>query len=67
MQIFAAIKQIIPQPRDARYSYRMGYDCGKHGPNETNCHFGIFGTKENTRAWERGKADAEAGRLLVAP
>jgi len=67
MQTFETIRHIIPQPRDERYAYRMGYDCGKNGPNETNCHFGIFGKKEHTRAWERGKADGEAGRPLAAP
>lgn len=43
-------------------AYRAGYDCGKNGVNTTNCHFGIFSTPENTKAWERGKADADAGR-----
>lgn len=41
-------------------SRRSGYDCGMNGANMTNCHFLIFSTPENTRAWECGKADAEA-------
>jgi hypothetical protein len=39
--------------------YEAGYDCGKNGANETNCHFSIFGSRENTKEWERGKRDAE--------
>lgn len=42
--------------------YMLGYDCGKNGPNEMNCHFSLFSTNELTREWERGKADAAAGR-----
>lgn len=43
-------------------AYILGYKCGLNGPNETNCHYSLFGTPELTQAWERGKADAEAGR-----
>jgi hypothetical protein len=41
--------------------YEAGYDCGKNGPNQTNCHFSIFSTPFNTRSWELGKRDAEQG------
>lgn len=59
------LRRLATAPRrDTDYAYRMGYDCGKNGANTTNCHFGIFSTPENTKAWERGKADADAG---VAP
>jgi hypothetical protein len=40
-------------------SYRLGYDCGLNGPNTTNSHFSIFAKKENTAAWEKGKAAGE--------
>lgn len=40
-------------------AYQHGYDCGIHGPNSINCNFGIFSSPENTKEWERGKADAE--------
>lgn len=43
------------------YAYRMGLHCARHGANATNCHFAIFATPENTRAWERGKRDGERG------
>lgn len=36
-------------------AYDYGYDCGKNGPNQENCHFRIFSSPENTKAWERGK------------
>lgn len=40
-------------------AYRFGFDCGKNGPNTTNCHFSIFAMVENTRAWERGCEDGK--------
>ena len=43
-----------------QYAEDMGYDCGKNGANTTNCHFGLFATRELTGAWERGKARASA-------
>ena len=47
---------------DEGHCYRLGYDCGKNGSDTTNCHFAAFATPAKTRAWEQGKADAEAGR-----
>lgn len=43
--------------RDADYAYEMGKDCAINGANETNCHFSIFSTPENTKAWEKGKRE----------
>lgn len=40
-------------------AYQAGLDCGKNGPNITNCDLALFATPEMTRAWERGKADGE--------
>lgn len=40
-------------------AYALGYSCGMNGANTTNCNFRAFSTPENTRAWERGKKDAE--------
>lgn len=47
-------------------AYKAGFDCGTNGPNEQNCHFTIFATRENTKEWERGKKDGEvaAERIL---
>lgn len=42
--------------------YRMGRDCAKNGPNETNCHFSLFSSHEKMKEWERGKRDEEKGR-----
>lgn len=40
-------------------AFEYGYDCEINGPNHrTNCHFSIFSSKENTRAWEKGKKAA---------
>jgi hypothetical protein len=51
------IKSLIPPKRNSNYAYKMGYDCAKNGANETNCHFPIFSSPENTKEWERGKRD----------
>jgi hypothetical protein len=50
------IEDLEPEKSEA---YLHGFDCGKNGPNTTNCHFSIFGTKEGTSQWEKGKADGE--------
>ena len=43
-------------------AYEMGLDCGRNGPNETNCHFKIFSEEIYTLAWDIGK---EKGMLEV--
>jgi hypothetical protein len=58
---------IYDEPRDwdapkvdpIQWAYAMGRDCALNGPNQTNCHFSLFATPEQTRAWEKGKAEAE--------
>ncbi len=55
------IVRLTPPKRDMEYAYEMGRDCGINGANETNCHFAIFSSPENTTAWERGKRDAGKG------
>ncbi len=45
-----------------RTPYDMGFDCGKYGPNARNCHFSLFSSLENTKEWERGKADGKRQR-----
>ena len=47
------------------YAYRMGFDCGRNGPNTENCHFLIFSTQQNTKEWERGKEDAGRPSMTV--
>lgn len=34
--------------------YKHGFDAGKHGSNEINCHFSIFSTVEKKNDWEKG-------------
>jgi hypothetical protein len=46
----AAAQREFPTP------YHAGRDCGLHGANMRNCHFGFFGSKESMQEWERGKA-----------
>ena len=53
------IKALIPPKRSEEYAYKMGKDCAKNGANTTNCHFSIFSSKENTKAWEKGKKDGK--------
>ena len=50
-------KLTIPEVKQTE-AYKLGYDCGVHGANTTNCHFSIFNSKANTREWEKGKAAA---------
>lgn len=42
---------------EASKEYLAGYDAGLNGPNEVNCHFGLFSTLERTKEWERGNKD----------
>ena len=37
----------------------MGLNCAKNGANTTNCHFSIFSSPENTKAWEQGEKDGK--------
>lgn len=54
---------ISTQPPPEREAFAAGYDSAINGANETNCHFTIFTTQDNTRAWERG---AEAAKQVKA-
>jgi len=38
--------------------FAMGYDCEMNGADEKNCHFSLFSSPENTKAWESGKEKA---------
>lgn len=59
MEIEKLIKNFIPSKRSKEYAYKMGLDCVKKGENTTNCHFSIFSSPENTRAWEKGVKDGK--------
>jgi len=37
------------------HAYEMGLDCGRNGPNETNCKHTIFSEEFYTLAWDLGK------------
>jgi hypothetical protein len=53
---------ILTYTIDRERARELGRDCGKNGPNTTNCDFRIFSTPENTRAWEQGKREAEESK-----
>lgn len=53
------LARLTPPSRTTKYAYEMGVDCAVNGANETNCHFSIFSSPENTKAWEQGKKDVE--------
>lgn len=40
-------------------AYKMGYDCEMNGANLENCHFTIFSSQANKRAWENGREQAK--------
>jgi hypothetical protein len=44
-----------------------GYDAGRNKPDIENCHFGLFATPEQTRAWERGNKRGYAEREATSP
>ena len=45
--------------KEIKTPYEAGFDAGVNLPNEENCNFSWFNTKENTRQWEMGNS---AGR-----
>lgn len=57
------IKFEIPPTVTPGQAYEYGWLAGEMGSDEKNCHFSIFSTPENTKEWERGKADAEAPKI----
>lgn len=52
----------IPPTVKPAQAYEYGVECGELGATVENCHFSIFSTPENTKEWERGKADGEKAR-----
>ena len=60
MTMEATLKRLIAmQPPSERTAFEYGYDSVMSGANEKNCHFSIFMVPENTKAWERGAAEAK--------
>jgi len=59
VKIEKLIKNLIPPKRSKEYAYKMGLDCAKNGANTINCHFSIFSSPENTKAWEKGVKDGK--------
>ncbi|MFQ5539213.1 MAG: hypothetical protein ACE5FB_02345 [Candidatus Binatia bacterium] len=58
--------QLMNEPtKKMIHAYEMGLDCGRNGPNETNCDFRIFSEEFYTLAWDLGKEKglAEKGML----
>jgi hypothetical protein len=53
------INNLIPEKKSESEAYNLGYDCGRNGATESNCHFTIFSNPKNTKAWEKEKADGE--------
>lgn len=54
------IKKILDEipTSNERICFAMGYDCEMNGANTTNCHFSLFSSPENTKAWQAGKDKA---------
>jgi len=51
------ITKLIPPERSKDYAYKIGFDSSINGANTTNCHFSIFSSPKNTKAWEEGVKD----------
>jgi len=45
---------------DEDRAYGAGFDCGRNGANDENCHFKYFTKPELAAAWEGGKRAAES-------
>jgi hypothetical protein len=57
------IRQALNLPRlTPAAAYRNGYNAGRDGTTDTNCHFANFARPELTAAWQRGNDDAKDGR-----
>ena len=52
----------IPHKVTKEKAFKMGYDCGKNGPNTTKCHFSVFGSIELRKEWEKGNKKARKER-----
>ena len=44
----------LPPKKNKDYAYKMGLDYVINGVNLVNCHFSIFSSAENAKAWEDG-------------
>jgi hypothetical protein len=55
-------QRFLTERMTTKQAYDFGYDAGLNGANTTNCNFGIFSSPENTKAWERGKAEGDKAR-----
>ena len=53
------ISKLIPPKRSKGYAFKMGVDCAMNGADTKNCHFSIFSSRTNARAWEDGKRHGE--------
>lgn len=53
------ISKLIPPKRSKDYAFKMGFDSYVNGANTTNCHFSIFSSAKNTKAWEDGVKEGE--------
>ena len=58
--MLAQIQKFLAEIHTAseKICFAMGYDCEMNGADEKNCHFSLFSSPENTKAWESGKEKA---------
>ena len=50
----------LQQGVDEKDAYAAGFHCGRYGSDTQNCHFKYFSRPSLTKAWERGKREAES-------
>jgi len=48
------VKWLPPEPGTGA-AFTAGQDYARNGENETNCHVRHFVTREQTKAWQRGR------------
>ena len=64
METMESLKSLLESVNASSKSeaYKLGFDCGIHGPTTTNCHFSLFKDRASTDEWERGKAAGQAAK-----
>jgi len=47
---------------ETEHARKMGADYHANGPNQINCHFTLFATRELSQAWEQGFKEAKQNK-----
>jgi hypothetical protein len=59
-QFLTRVKSVSSVTINRQEAYKRGKECGLNGATIENCHYSIFTTEENKKAWEKGRRLAQA-------